>query len=121
MKYLRKFNEALKSDEKNLIGNTKLSDYHPENGIDKGFTELENDLSKLFFMKDKIKYNFDLQDNSKTVDMNLFFIVFSEDEKYTEFEVSTEELTKIDTVYDLYNVMKNKLKTSSFTTIHDGK
>lgn len=107
--------------KKNLIGNTKLSDYHPENGIDKGFTELENDLSKLFFMKDKIKYNFDLQDNSKTVDMNLFFIVFSEDEKYTEFEVSTEELTKIDTVYDLYNVMKNKLKTSSFTTIHDGK
>lgn len=117
MKYLRKFNESSDLKEES-IGNTKLSDYYPENDIDKGFTELEDDLSKLFLMKENIKYNFDLQDNSKKLsNKNLFFIVFTEDEKYTEFEVSTNELTKIDTLYDLYNVVKTKLEKSSFLSI----
>lgn len=40
---------------------------------------------------------------------------------YIKVSPGNKPTSVYDTVYDLYNVMKNKLKTSSFTTIHDGK
>ena len=119
MKYLRKFNESSDLKEK-TIGNTKVSSYYNfSTNYKKGFTELENDLSELFFIKDKIKYKFDINDNSLTSKYkSLTFLVITEDEKHTEFTISKDEFTNIVTLYDLYDVMKNKLEKSTFLSIY---